>query len=199
MSPRISPDRTTRGKASTAVRPPNLLVSPRVSSSAPFCVTEFDDWLSRRGGAGGRRSRGELRHHARGEELERAERLTLAHAAEVHLERRLDLAESLADHRELIDDLVGRPDQRRAVFQDRLGRGADHALDHLLVVGVLRRFVADPRAEGLAEHLDVAFERALESFDRLAVGLGHVTVQRDLDLLGAGWMTGVAPGPPVDA
>src|SRR5262249_26608388 len=129
MSPRISPDRTTRGKASTAVRPPNLLVSPRVSSSAPLppavdravspiadmgansrtrlgserrespdapgCVTGFDEWLPRRRGAGDRRSRGELRHHARGEELERAKRLTLAHAAEVHLKRRLDLAEGL--------------------------------------------------------------------------------------------------------
>src|SRR5215813_5224485 len=186
MSPRISPDRTTRGKASTAVRPPNLLVSPRVSSSAPLPPSVDGAYSPRADMAANPRSRGELRHHARGEELERAKRLTLAHAAEVHLERRLDLAEGLTDHRELIHDLLRRPDERRAVFQDRLGRRADHTLDNLLVVGVLRRLVADPRPEGLAEHLHVALERALESFDRLAARLGHVAVQRDLDLLGAG-------------
>src|SRR5206468_12588744 len=102
------------------------------------------------------RLRRELRHDAVGEELERSVGLRVADAAEVDLQRRLDLTEDLDLIRELLDHFLGRADERLVALEHGLDRGPGDRRHDLAVVRVLGRLVARPRADGLAEDLDVS-------------------------------------------
>src|SRR2546426_4064898 len=143
--------------------------------------------------------RGELRHDAAGEELERPQRLHVTDPPEVDLHRGLELAEDFDVVPELLDHLVRRPDQRLTVFQHRVdGRPGDR-VHHLAVVRVLTRLMGGPRAHRLAEDLDVTLDAWSRALDRIPVRLGHVAVKRALDLLLARRMPGLTPGLAVGA
>src|SRR6266540_4455574 len=144
-------------------------------------------------------ARRELRHHTAGEELERPERLPIAHPSEVDLHRGLDLAEDLDLEPELLHHFVRRSDQRLVALEHRLDCRPRDRLHDLAVAGVLARFTAGPRAHGLAEDVDVALDARPGALDGLPVRLRHVAVQRGLDLLPPRRVTGVAPRLAIDA
>src|SRR6266850_4731255 len=151
-----------------------------------------DRWVSE--DLAGLTLRRELRHDAVGEELERSVCLRVADAAEVDLQRRLDLAEDLDLVGELVDHFLRGADERLAAFEHRLDGGSGARRHDLAVVRVLGRLVARPRADGLAEDLDVPLDPRPGALNGLGVSLGEIAVERGLDLLLARRVPGFAPG-----
>src|SRR5215831_518437 len=101
---------------------------------------------------------GKLGHDLSGDELERSPRLRFPRAAEVDLQRRLELAKDVHVMPELFDHFIRCPDQRLAIAEHRLDGGPSDGVHHLVVTDILARLMAHPRADGLAEDLDVAFD-----------------------------------------